>query len=236
MRPCSAADPMTASTPLATAVAPHVFWLVSRAAGIAALVLSSAAVCLGLLMGARLASRRGPEMRVLHEALSLATLGAIAVHGLALVGDSYLHPTLGEVGIPFLGSYRTVWTSTGIVAFWMLALLGLSYYLRGRIGVRRWRSLHRLTALAWLLGVVHSLGAGTDAGQAWFLTMTAIVAIPPLVLLLVRHLRPSSSRSEKPVVPPRRLEPSFGAHERLAADSQRPSRLVTPASEQGRAA
>jgi methionine sulfoxide reductase heme-binding subunit len=226
---------MTASTPLATAVAPHLFWLVSRAAGIAALVLSSAAVALGLSMGARLASRRGPEMRVLHEALSLATLGAIAVHGLALVGDSYLHPSIGEVAIPFLGSYRTFWTSTGIVAFWMLALLGLSYYFRGRIGVRRWRSLHRLTALAWLLGIAHSLGDGTDAGQTWFLAMTAIVVVPPLVLLLVRHLRPASARSEKPVVPPRRLEAEITAHDRRPGDSQRPSRLVTAGSEQGHA-
>ena len=225
---------MTASTSLATAVAPHLFWLVSRAAGIAALVLSSAAVCLGLLMGARLASRRGPEMRVLHEALSLATLGAIGVHGLALLGDSYLHPTLGEVAIPFLGSYRTFWTSAGIVAFWMLALLGLSYYLRGRIGVRRWRSLHRLTALAWLLGIAHSLGDGTDSGQTWFLAMTAIVVIPPLVLLLVRHLRPSRARSEKPVVPPRHAGSPPTAASRRPLDPQRPARLVPAASEHGR--
>ena len=42
---------------------------------------------------------------------------------------------------------------------------------------------------------MHSLGEGTDAGQTWFLAMTAIVVVPALVLLLVRHLRPSSSAS-----------------------------------------
>jgi sulfoxide reductase heme-binding subunit YedZ len=147
-------------------------------------------------MGGRLLTRRGPDARVLHEALSLATLVALAVHGLTLLGDAWLHPSLAEIALPFLGSYRTVWTSIGIVAFWMLALLGLSYYFRGRIGVRRWRSLHRLTALAWLMGIAHSLGDGTDAGQLWFLAMTAIVTIPPLVLLVVRHLRPAAARRE----------------------------------------
>ena len=57
----------------------------------------------------------------------------------------------------------------GIVAGWSLIILGLSYYARGRIGPARWRRLHRFTALAWILGVVHGIAEGTDAGAAWFL-------------------------------------------------------------------
>ena len=178
---------------LATAVGPHLFWITSRAAGIAALILSSAAVCIGLLMGGRLVKGKGPDLRVTHEALSLATLAALLVHGLTLLGDSFMHPSLGDVAVPFLSSYRTFWTSMGIVAFWGLALLGLSYYARSWIGVQRWRVLHRFTALAWALGVAHSLGEGTDAGQTWFLAMTAIVAVPPLLLLATRWVGASSS-------------------------------------------
>jgi sulfoxide reductase heme-binding subunit YedZ len=125
---------------------------------------------------------------VTHEALSLATLVALAVHGLSLLGDGYLHPSLGDVAIPLLSSYKTVWTSMGIVAFWALLVLGLSYYARTRIGVQRWRRLHRFAALAWILGLAHSLGEGTDAGQTWFLAMIAVVVVPALVLLLVRLL------------------------------------------------
>jgi sulfoxide reductase heme-binding subunit YedZ len=176
---------------LATATGPHLFWITSRAAGIAALLLSSISVCIGLSMGGRLLKGRGPDLRVTHEALSLATLGALAVHGLSLIGDSYLHPSLGDVTVPFLSGYKTLWTSTGIVAFWALLILGVSYYARARIGVQRWRKLHRFTAVAWILGVIHSLGEGTDAGQTWFLAMTAIAVIPPLMLLIVRHLRPA---------------------------------------------
>lgn len=174
---------------LSTAVAPHLYWITSRAAGIAALILSSAAVCVGLSMGRRPPFLRTGDMRVTHEALSLATLAALAVHGLSLLGDGYLKPGLGDVAVPFLGSYRTLWTTIGIVAFWMLALLGLSYYARARIGVQRWRRLHRFAALAWALGIVHSLGEGTDAGQTWFLAMTAIAVLPALALLAARWLR-----------------------------------------------
>lgn len=188
---------------LATAVAPHLYWIASRAAGIAALILSSATVCVGLSISRRLRFVRAGDMRVTHEALSLATLAALAVHGLTLLGDGYLRPSLADVSIPFVSSYKTLWTSTGIVAFWMLALLGLSYYARTRIGVQRWRRLHRFAALAWALGVAHSLGEGTDAGQTWFLAMTAIAVLPPLALLALRWLGPKTSaitplRTERP--------------------------------------
>jgi sulfoxide reductase heme-binding subunit YedZ len=178
---------------LATTVGPHLYWITSRAAGIAALLLSSISVCVGLLMGRRIVRGRKPDLRVAHEALSLATLAALAVHGLTLIGDEFLHPSLGDVAIPFLSGYKTFWTSIGIVAFWAMLLLGLSYYARGRIGPQRWRSLHRFTALAWILGVAHSLGEGTDAGQTWFLAMTAIVVVPALLLLLVRSLGSSAA-------------------------------------------
>lgn len=184
---------------LATATAPHLFWITSRAAGIAALVLSSATVSVGVLFGTGLVRAHRSELRLAHEALSLATLGTLAVHGLSLLGDGYLHPSLGDIAVPFLGSYEPLWTSMGIVAFWMLLVLGVSYYARARIGVERWRRLHRLAALAWVLGLAHALLEGTDAGQAWFLAMVAVATAPAFVLLAVRWLGPRRR-------PPRELE------------------------------
>lgn len=172
----------------AASVGPHIFWITSRAAGVAALVLSSAAVGAGLLIGRRAGPGRGlgADAKAFHEALSLATLAAIAIHGLALLGDHFLHPTLLDISIPFTGGYRPFWTGIGIAAGWVLAALGLSYYARGRIGQSRWRSLHRFTALFWILGIVHSLGSGTDAWQSWFLLVLGVTAAPALILLLGR--------------------------------------------------
>jgi methionine sulfoxide reductase heme-binding subunit len=171
-----------------TSATPHLFWITSRAAGIVALVAASLAVSLGLLMSTKLLRRRGPDLLATHEVLSLAAIGALAVHGVTLLGDQYLHPSLADVAIPFVSSYRSFWTSLGIIAGWGLIALGLSYYARGRIGAPRWRKLHRFTALLWLFGLAHSLGEGTDAGQLWFLAMVAIVVIPALLLLASRWL------------------------------------------------
>jgi len=111
---------------LAASTGPHLFWVASRAAGIAALMLSSAGVCIGVSMSTRVAAGRRAELRVFHEALSLATLGALVVHGVTLLGDSFMSPSLADVAVPFASPYETVWTSAGIVAFWSLALLGIS--------------------------------------------------------------------------------------------------------------
>jgi sulfoxide reductase heme-binding subunit YedZ len=161
----------------------HAFWITSRAAGIIALLAASVAVAVGL-------SRRGRDWRVVHESLSLATMVALAVHAFSLLGDSYLKPSLADVTIPFVSSYGRLWMSAGIVAGWVFVILGLSYYVRARIGVQRWRVLHRFTALAWVLGVVHALTMGTDAGAAWFLLTVALVVIPAAALL-VRRIVPT---------------------------------------------
>jgi len=165
---------------------PHLFWITSRAAGTAALLLSSLAVCMGLLMSGRMLRGRGLDLRVAHEAIALSAIVAIAVHALSLLGDGYLHPGLADVTVPFASGYETLWTTTGIVAGWSTAALGLSYYARRWIGPQRWRALHSLTALAWVAGVLHSVGEGTDAGRLWFVAMIGIAVIPASALMLVR--------------------------------------------------
>jgi sulfoxide reductase heme-binding subunit YedZ len=178
--------------PLASTLADHGFWITSRAAGVAALLCSSAAVGVGLSMGGRLIKGRVGDLRVLHESLSLATIVALVVHAVSLLGDSFLHPSVADITVPFASGYQRWWMAVGIVGGWMLIVLGLSYYARLRIGVQRWRRLHRFTALAWLLGLAHSLGQGTDAGTTWFLVATGVVALPALALLAIRMTQRSA--------------------------------------------
>jgi methionine sulfoxide reductase heme-binding subunit len=191
----------------AAAVTQHLFWITSRAAGTAALLLSSLAVCVGLLFGGKLVKGR-PQLRHLHEALSLATIVALVVHAVALLGDSFLRPSIADITIPFVSGYMRLWTTVGIVAGWAMIALGLSYYVRDRIGQQCWRRLHRFTALAWIAGLAHSFGEGTDAGEAWFIVATAIVVIPALALLVVRHVRPAASGRSAPQPRPAHPRPA----------------------------
>lgn len=174
---------------VSTNISTHLFWVISRGAGTTALILSSASVGLGLTMGGKLIKRGGPDRRACHEVLSLAVMVAIAVHGLSLIGDTYLRPSLVDVTVPFVLSYKTFATSLGIVAGWGLIFLGLSYYFRRRIGVERWKIIHRFTLLAWVAGLVHTFTEGTDRGQGWFIALVLLTAAPAVALLIARVAR-----------------------------------------------
>lgn len=166
----------------------HLFWITSRAAGGAALILASAAVAAGLMIGGKRKGSNKRDLRAIHEALSLTTLAMVALHGVSLLGDSYLDPGLAGIAIPFAGFYRPLWTGLGIVAGYGLAALGLTYYVRARIGTARWRRLHRLTAAFWALAIGHTIGAGSDAAQPWFLLAAGFVVVPAALLLGLRKL------------------------------------------------
>jgi sulfoxide reductase heme-binding subunit YedZ len=179
-------------------IAPHLFWITSRAAGGAALLLASASVAVGLMMSSKRPGSNKRDLRAIHEALSLTTLAMVALHGIALLGDSYLNPGLGGIAIPFVGFYRPLWTALGILAGYGLAALGLTYYLRERIGAARWRRLHRLTAAFWLLAIAHTIGSGSDAAEWWFLLLSGALVVPAALLLTLRWAGRASDRQALP--------------------------------------
>lgn len=167
---------------------PHLFWITSRAAGTAAIVCSSASVGLGVTMGGRLVPQRPGRrttLQTVHETLGIATLLALVLHASSLLLDSWLKPGLTGILVPFTMSYRPLFTGLGILAGYALIVLGLSAYARERIG-ERWKVLHRFTALAWALSVVHIIGAGTDVARPWYAALLVLCVLPVLVLIFAR--------------------------------------------------
>jgi sulfoxide reductase heme-binding subunit YedZ len=158
------------SETLSTTLQSHGWWLASRASGLVAFALITVSVGLGLAMAGKVMRRPGLSRRLLaiHEYTALAGLVAIAVHGITLIGDPWLNPGVVGVTVPFAMSFKTVFTGLGVIAGYLAALLGLSFYARKRIGARLWRKAHRATVVVYALGLVHALGAGTDASAVWF--------------------------------------------------------------------
>ena len=168
----------------------HAWWLAGRASGLVALGLVTLSVIAGLALGGRLPTAPGgvSRLRSMHEQIALVALVAVAVHGLTLLGDAWLKATPLDLLTPFTIAYRPLWTGLGVVAAELTAILALSFYVRRRIGAHLWRRAHRLTLLAWLLAVLHSLGAGTDAGLPG-VRAAVLASTVPVVLRLARRMR-----------------------------------------------
>jgi sulfoxide reductase heme-binding subunit YedZ len=176
-----------------------VWWLVSRASGIVALALISLSVLIGLTMAAKIIRRPGLKRSMvrLHEHMALAAILAIGAHGLSLLGDHWLKPGWNGIAVPFALSYKPAFTGLGIIGGYVVLLLGPSFYLRRRIGARRWRRLHTLIIVAWILSAVHTLGAGSDAHKVWLEAVVVAPVLPIVYLFMVRMLKPARGRAEE---------------------------------------
>jgi sulfoxide reductase heme-binding subunit YedZ len=205
----------------------HGWWLASRASGLVALVLVTVSVFLGLAMAGKAMRRPGlsKKLMAVHEQTALAGLVAIAVHGIALLGDPWLHPGVSGIAVPFAMSFKTAFTGLGILGGYLAALLGLSYYVRRRIGARLWRKAHRATVVVWLLGLVHALGAGTDASAVWFRWW--VIATTPVIggLFVYRVLSARAKKRARAGAPP-------ASRPRRALSPDRGPRIPTPALEE----
>ncbi len=164
----------------------YMWWLGARSAGLVAFGLAAASVIVGLSMSTSSQRRRYSARKGLHEQLAVGAMVAIVVHGTLLLADRWLRPGLVGVLVPFAAPYRPLWTGLGVIAAYLVALLGLSYYARGLIGVRRWRKLHRFTPVIYVLAAAHMLGAGSDRGTLGLRLAVLATAVPIGALLGVR--------------------------------------------------
>ena len=166
----------------------HTWWLLSRSAGVVALVLVAASTLMGLALANGLV--KSPQARksitTFHEQTANAGLAAIGLHGVTLLGDAFLKPSVTDLLIPFTIDYRPVYAGIGILGGYAAAILGLSFYARKRIGGKRWRKIHRATPVVYAMGLIHTLGAGTDAGSSWLRAFMLATAIPAAALLTRR--------------------------------------------------
>jgi len=173
-------------------------WYAARASGVAAYVVLSLVVSLGLTLGGKAQSRRWPRFSVeeIHRFGGLLVGSLIGVHVLAIAADSFLPFSLTQLLVPFTSSYRPLWTGLGIAAAEILAALAITNHYRKRMPYRIWRKAHYLNFAVWAFASLHGLFAGTDRGATWLAILYA-VSVATVVTLLVWRFGSSFARSRR---------------------------------------
>jgi predicted ferric reductase len=149
--------PLAAETPA--------YWYMSRGAGLIAYLLLWGAAAWGLVVSTKVARGLIAASAVtgLHEFLSLAALAFAGFHALVLLGDSYINFSVIDISYPFAASYQPGRVGLGQMAFYLSAILILSFYARKQIGHKTWRWLHYLTFLTYAIVLAHGFTTGTDS-------------------------------------------------------------------------
>ena len=181
----------------------HGWWLASRASGLVALVLVTISVGLGLTMAGKLMRRPGLSRKLLaiHEQTALA--------GHRRDRRPRHHPARRPLAPPRARRHRRplhdgLPARSGPASASSPATSprcsGSASTSAGGSAPRLWRKAHRATVVVYLLGLVHALGAGTDASAVWFrwwVMVTAPVDRRPLRLPRPRRRakRPRAARA-----------------------------------------
>lgn len=179
-------------TPLLAAAGPSAYWYLTRGTGIAALVLLTASVVLGILGSLRFAAApRWPRFAIdrLHRDVSLLVIVLLVLHIGTSVLDKFAPIRLTDAVIPFLAQYRPLWLGLGALSFDILLALVITSLIRRRLGYQTWRAVHWLAYASWPVAVLHGLGTGSDTKIGWVLAITVACVLAVMAAMLFRIAR-----------------------------------------------
>ena len=108
-----------------------------------------------------------PVNFTLHQDLAAVGLGMAGIHGVLLGLDATMPFSVVQMLVPGQAPYAPLAVGVGQVAFYLMALVTASFYVRRHIGQRAWRTLHYVTFLAFAGSTAHGIAAGTDSGSPW---------------------------------------------------------------------
>lgn len=181
-------------------------WIFERTFAFLAYGAVAGSVIYGLLLSTKILDvvAHRPITFALHQDLASFGVGLAAIHGMLLALDKSVPFSLAEIAVPGLAPYAPMWVAAGQVAFYLMAAVLASFYLRRRIGQRAWRLFHYLTFLAFIGATAHGLGAGTDSASpwAWWLYVgSSVVVLFLFVYRITSAVVGGSSRPSRTAAP-----------------------------------
>jgi sulfoxide reductase heme-binding subunit YedZ len=159
-------------------------WYVTRAAGVVAYLLLWLSTAWGLAVSSKIFDPLLHRFFTydMHQFISLLALGFVALHVVVLRADKYLPFSIAQILVPFAAPYRPVWVGVGVIGFYLMLLVSVTFYVRQRIGYPIFRVIHYASFVAYLAALAHGLLAGTDS-SLW--TTQLIYAASALVVIFL---------------------------------------------------
>ena len=151
----------------------NALWAFGRVSGVISLLLFTVTVLLGILTRSGRPLLRVPRFSVtlVHRNLALLATVFLGLHVGTLILDSYAKLNLGDVVVPFMGSFRPFWQGLGTVAFDLLVAVAATSLLRHRVGQRTFRAVHWFSYAMWPIALAHAIGNGTNGTSPWFILL-----------------------------------------------------------------
>lgn len=173
--------------------------MIIRGSGIAAFALLTASTAWGLLVSSKLLTRmvKAKPLTWFHESLGIGALLATVIHITVLSVHDYLDFTWAEILVPGKSDWRALPVALGIMAFYCLTIVVVSFYVKKWIGQKMWRTIHFISIGVFVSALAHGITAGTDTKSPMMIGIYAGSLLVVSVLLAYRlssaERRPASA-------------------------------------------
>ncbi len=161
-------------------------WYITRAAGMTAYLLFWLSTAWGLAVASKILDNLLHRSFTydFHQFLSLLAIGFTGLHIVVLLFDQYLPYSVAQILVPFLSPYRPFWIGLGVIALYLTLLVTITFYIRGRIGMKAFRVIHVFSLLAYLGVLVHSVMSGSDSSLTSVLLLYASTFLVTVFLMV----------------------------------------------------
>lgn len=176
------------------------WWIVLRAAGVAAYLMLFLSVAWGLVstttpFGKRISK---PSSTLVHQFMSTCGLVLVGVHLGGLLVDRFVRFDVLDLLVPLRAPYRPFAVALGVVAMDATVVVVVTSWVRKRIGTAAWRRTHLLAVPVFTLALLHGIFAGTDTARPWMWWTYVSTGLVIVFLIVVRALtadhRPERAR------------------------------------------
>lgn len=185
-------------------------WMLIRGSGMVAFAMLAMSTIWGLLLTTKVLGSwaKAKPVAWFHESLAVGAILATGIHLYALSIHEYIEFTWGDILIPGRATWRPIAVALGVVAFYGMILISVSFYFKRFIGQAAWRAIHFGSFGVFVSVLAHGIMAGSDTGESWTVGLYTGAAVAVVLLLLIRvaqqfaasaaSTRPRPQRPERP--------------------------------------
>ena len=156
-------------------------WIISRSAAIAAYVLLTVVVMVGILLSH---PRNKDTWRLTkyllpwHQTLIASFTSLLIIHIFFTVTDAKSGITWHDVAFPIDSIYHPYAMVAGAIGLYSFAAVSITAALRKWIPRKLWLPLHRGSWLVWIVVLLHGLFGGTDTVELrWLYLITGVLVV-----------------------------------------------------------
>ena len=142
-------------------------WMAIRGSGIISFVLLAGSTIWGLLISTKVLGRavKAKPVAWFHESLAIGSLVATGIHMYFLFNHEFIDFGYRSLLVPGASAWRPLPVALGVVAFYTLFVITVSFYVKKWIGQNAWRAIHMTAFGTFLAAALHGIFSGTDSGH-----------------------------------------------------------------------